>query len=144
MKIMKKSFSLIEVLVFVTIFSLFFVAAATVVVVSLRNMKTSEHKIIATRYAEELLEWLRSQKEIDWNVFNSSHSGTYCFSTSPISTWPSNSPCGGYLESIFKREVTLTRVDANKVNVVITVTWTEMGTTYKVPINSVFTIWESQ
>jgi prepilin-type N-terminal cleavage/methylation domain len=58
----KKSFTLIEVLIFVTILSLFFVAAAAVTIVSLRNLKVQEHKILATRYAEELLELAKREK----------------------------------------------------------------------------------
>ncbi|MDO8498060.1 MAG: type II secretion system protein, partial [bacterium] len=65
----KSAFSLIEVLVFTSILSIFFVAAATVTTVSLRNLKISERKIIATRYMEDVASWLRAQKESDWNTF---------------------------------------------------------------------------
>jgi prepilin-type N-terminal cleavage/methylation domain len=140
----KKSFTLIEVLIFVTILSLFFVAATTVTIVSLRNLKVQEHKILATRYAQELVEWLRGEKEIDWNQFTT-HTGTYCFNSSQITSWGSRGNCSGYgLNNLYKREVTLT-VQGNpayQVNVSITVLWQELGQTYQVPINTVFTVWE--
>ena len=143
----KKSFTLIEVLIFVTILSLFFVTAITITVVSLRNLKIQEHKILATRYAEELLEWLRGEKEADWNQFTT-HSGPYCFNSSPIpmSNWPTsgNCPPASFLNNLYKREVILTPQGSPpyQVNVSITVLWQELGQTYQVPINTVFTVWE--
>jgi type II secretory pathway pseudopilin PulG len=140
----KKSFTLIEVLIFVTILSLFFVVAAAVTIASLRNLKVQEHKILATRYAQELVEWLRGEKEVDWNQFTT-YTGKYCFNSSPITSWGSLGNCSDYgLNNLYKREVNLT-VQGNpayQVNVSITVLWQELGQTYKIPINTVFTVWE--
>lgn len=147
--IIKKNaaFSLIEVLVFTSILSLFFVVAAAVTTASLRNMKINEHKILATRYAEELLEWLRGEKETDWNAFvNNRSNKNYCFSISPITSWPSPGSCpanGGLNPPIYKREVTLTTTGGGfQVRVSIVVSWQDLGHTYSVPINTVFSIWE--
>jgi len=143
----KKSFTLIEVLIFITILSLFFVVATAVTIASLRNLKIQEHKILATRYAEELLEWLRGEKEIDWNQFIN-YRGTYCFNSSPIpmSNWPASGNCltGSFLNNLYKREVILNpqRSPPYKVSVSITVSWQELGQTYQIPINTVFTVWE--
>ncbi len=144
-------FSLIEVLVFVTILALFFVTASAVVTVSLRNMKINEHKILATRYGEEALEWLRGEKEEDWSTFVSdsrfsSNPVTYCFNDL---SWSSPTPCNtdALTPAIFKREGILERLDCGdgfycKVIVTITVHWRELGTSYQVPLNTIFTIWE--
>jgi len=142
----KKSFTLIEVLIFLAILSLFFVAAAAVTIVSLRNLKVQEHKILATRYGEELLEWLRGEKEADWNQFTT-HNDTYCFNSLPINNWPAASgSClsDSFLNNLYKREVTLNPQGSPpyQVNVSITVSWQELGQSYQVPINSIFTIWE--
>lgn len=143
-------FSLVEVLVFITILSIFFVAAAAITTASLRNMKINEHKILATRYGEELLEWLRGEKEADWNNFvnrSSINGTTYCFSNTPINNWPTTtgscSSFNGLNPPIYKRELSLTTAPGgNQVNVSINVSWQEMGNTYSVPINTVFTVWE--
>jgi type II secretory pathway pseudopilin PulG len=147
MRTKKKSFTLIEVLIFVTILSLFFVVASAVTITSLQNLKVQEHKILATRYAEELLEWLRGEKEVDWNKFIN-YRGNYCFNSSPIpmSNWPAsgNCPTASFLNNLYKREVILTPQGSPpyQVNVSITVSWQELGQTYQVPINTVFTVWE--
>ncbi len=112
----EQSFSLLEVLIFVTILSLFFVAALTVTIASLRSTKVNENKLIAKHYAQELYDWLRTQKELNWGgtcFYSPAEAGTvpscysptenentftirastfpreYCFQTSPITSWPS-------------------------------------------------------
>jgi len=154
----KKSFTLIEVLIFVTILSLFFVVAAAVTIASLRNLKIQEHKILATRYAEELLEWLRGEKEENWggelyNISNPVDSftekvsqwgsdQTICFNSLD---WNNTSPCNYSLDQFFKRSASFTWNPGNyiyQVNVAILVEWQELGQTYQIPINTVFTVWE--
>lgn len=150
---MKKSFSLIEVLIFISILSLFFATAAAVVTISLRNMKINEHKILATRYAEELLEWLRGEKEEDWTMFvslrtDAAETRTYCFNSQLTSNWPAVSNCQSYYgisginPVIYKRSASLKRNGENQVDVLITVDWQEAGVNYSVPIKSTFTLWE--
>jgi len=139
------AFTLIEVLIFTAILSMFFVAAAAVTVASLRNFKTQEYKILATRYAQELLDWLKGEKEADWNSF-SARSGAYCFNISPIINWPSQGNCSTYgLKNFFKRQVILTPQGSPpfQVNVSISVEWQEAGgNLYQVPLKTVFTVWE--
>ncbi len=143
-----RGFSLIEVLVFVTILSLFFVAASSVSIVSLRNLKSNENKILATRYAEELVDWLSGEKEDDWNIFynKSSNAGTvYCFNNLVI-TWPASGACASYgLSAFFKREATLKRglIGSDpKIDVTVDVSWSEASQTLKVPIKTIFTRFE--
>ncbi len=135
-------FSLIEVLVFVSILALFFVAAIAVVAASLRNIQINEHKIIAAHYAEELSEWIGSQKEINWNDFVARSSATpYCFKNL---SWVAG-PCGATdkVALIFTRQAIVTaNGDSTQVTVAISVSWMEPGGTYKVPINNVYRIWE--
>lgn len=147
----KEGFSLIEVLVFISIFSVFFVVAIAAITVTLRNMKKNEHKVLATRYAEELQEWLKTEKEIDWYSFSTTYPNqTYCFNLS-ITAWPTAGSCSGFNgivgvdPSIFKRELVLTVPGSNpvsQVNATITVSWQEIGQTYQVVLNSSFNSWE--
>lgn len=157
-KLLYSSFSLIEVLIFVAILGLFFVAAASITTVSIRNMKTNENKIIATHYAEELLNWLRTEKESDWSLFAGKTSiiypavpptaAYYCFETSPIPNWPASvGECQttDLLNSQYLRNVAISKDDASsptKFFIAITVSWQEGGNSYEVPLNTVFTVWE--
>lgn len=142
-------FSLIEVLVFVSILSLFFVAAATVVTVSLRNMKINEKKIVATRYAEDLSEWLRSERDVDWTQFVNNYADkTYCFNTD-LPDWFSAMPpsaCNySFSANNFKRYATLTKISETQVDVLLHVEWQDsigLGGTMQVPMATTFTIWD--
>lgn len=146
----KNAFSLIEVLVFVSILSIFIIAAITATTASLRNMKVNEHKILATKYSQELVEWLRSEKEENWETFVSTYTTTspgktYCFNDADIS-WPAEGECAtdGLSPAIYKRQATLTSyaVPVARVGVNVIVSWTELGIGHTVPVNTVFTVFE--
>lgn len=156
------SFTLIEVIIFIGILSIFFVTSAAIVTYSIQSMTANEHKIIATQYAEDLLAWIRAQKEADWNSF-SSRFGTspidYCFNTDPVPDWPAEqktcsdlaaSPFGSppTIPPIFNRDVELTAdtnapAPATRVTVKIKVWWTEPTGTVTIPLNSELSIWEN-
>ncbi len=147
----EQSFTLVEVLVFLTILSLFFITVSAITTYSLRNLKTQENKMIATNYAQQLLEWLRGQKEKDWNEFakKSSTTGiTYCFNNnlSLDSNFPTSGRCNNYnLDLRFKREATLTNLTNNpvaKIKLGITVKWQEGNNIFSVPLDTIFSIWE--
>jgi len=142
----RKGFSLIEVLVFTAVLGLFFVAAVSVTTFNLKNMKIQEHKILATRYAEEGNEWLKQEKEDDWSTFitrGSAGGTTYCLNNSL--SWGSSSPCGSYgLSTIYKRELLIKNSGSpvNQVDATVTVSWQDMGTDLSVPIKTVFKLLE--
>lgn len=152
MQIKQRGFTLIEVLVFVSIISVFFVIVASLATVALHNIAITQRKIIATRYAEEMQEWLRYQKDANWNTFatKASNLGTnYCFNSQlSDGVWPQSDICPttGILElssvnKIYSRKVTLTSIN-QQVNVVITVSWNDGISTSQTVINTTFAPWE--
>lgn len=151
MKKSLKGFSLVEVLVFTAILGLFFVAAMSVTTFNLKNMKIQEHKILATRYAEEANEWIKQEKEDDWTEFikHGSLTGkTYCLNDSLDSLIWSTSDCGEVYTlgtpGFFKRELLINNSTppVNQVNATITVTWKEGENIYNVSIKNVFKLLE--
>lgn len=154
----KKGFTLVEVLIFTLLISFLFIALIILSVNSLFQTKVNEHKILATYYAEELREWLRSQKDADWNAFIAqlaSNSYGMCFLSTP-SSW--NGPAcpstgcpttcaftlGDSPNQIFQRYA-LYSVGipignlSEEVRVEITVVWREGGRTFTVPLYATFT-----
>lgn len=168
----KQGFSLIEVLVFVSILSVFFVTAISVSVSSFKNLQYNEHKIIASKYAQDVVEWTRSEKETDWggrlnaggNTFTEKvtqqgnagnlYQTTFCFNTSPIVAWPGTGACASTsfipfntgFSAGYTRQVVFTSTVASgfvtTVNMQVTVQWYENGVTNQVPVNTLFTIYE--
>lgn len=139
----KKSFSLIEVLIFISVLSLFFVAALSVTTFNIKNMKIQEHKILAVKYAEEAIEWLKQEKEDEWFTFiaRAGSSQNYCLNGL---NWGSTGACGeNYIlgaPSIFKRDLSIVNsgTPVNQVSAVVTVAWKEGDIDFNVPIKTVF------
>lgn len=164
----RNSFTLIEVLLFVTILSVFFIMATFVTTASLRNMKFNEHKIKANHYSRQLEDWLRAQKEIDWGgdqclasccaagcnftqrVTQDSLNSKFCFNDFPITDWPAPNTLGCNsvysLDSIFSREVQFESLSVDnyivQVGITITVSWLELGQQKNVTTNTTFSILE--
>lgn len=151
----KSAFSLVEVLIFVSILSVFFVVAAAVVSVSLRNLSISEHKVYASHYATELIEWVRSQSQDDWNAFVNAYAPaggqTYCFNSVNITGWGPTGNCSsdftGLSPAIYNREVTITGINSScgftcQARIEVTVMWKEAGIGLTVPVSTVISVWE--
>ncbi len=144
----QKSFTLVEVLIFVTIITLFFISAVAIVNLSLLNMKNSEYRILATHEAQQLKEWLDSERNEDWNEFTdninfgSQTKVTRCF---PSLTWGGN--CDMKLNKIFTRTVDFSKRETKGgevtvINALIKVSWPLGNNNYEVTVPTTFSLWE--
>lgn len=146
MKKNRIAFTLIEVLIFCGIVSTFFVSAAAITTFLLRSMKANEHKIIATRYAEELLEWVRAEKEKDWN---STVGMTGCYNVSPVASTACapTEVLGEAPNKIYNRKseiINTVTVDSDVVQrtIRVTVEWMEGANKHSVALDTIVGIWE--
>jgi type II secretory pathway pseudopilin PulG len=64
-----KGFTLIELVIFISVFSIFFITATGIALSTLRNTKIAKERILATRSAQEAMDWLDSVKQQDWEKF---------------------------------------------------------------------------
>ncbi len=137
----KRAFTLIEVLVFISIFSTAIITILTIVNYAGFSLKNAQNKIFATHYAEELVEWLKYQRDSGGYTLLESKSFvggvTYCFNDVNIS-WPiASGGCGeNYnLHNFYKRELTLdTDTLNNQINATINTYWKVLGRTSSVEI----------
>jgi prepilin-type N-terminal cleavage/methylation domain-containing protein len=145
-RLLQKGLSIVEVLIAVSILSMIFIAASYATSISLSRSKYNQDRILASRYADELEEWLRGEKESEWSSFvaksASSPGLTYCFNSTTIS-WPASGSCGSTfgLNNRFKREVVLSGT-GTQVDVEVTVQWKDASRTYSVPVDTVFVLWD--
>lgn len=150
----KKSFSLIEVLIFVTILSLFLIIAVSIITVSMRQNTLKINMLKATHYNEQLLDWIRSEKEMDWNIFTGNAGNfTYCFKDDVWLTWPSavtnKDSClynlgtdTKYRRYAIFQTTTLPNGIVTQVGVTVYSDWQEAGNTHSTKLDSLFTVWE--
>jgi len=168
----QNGFTFVEVLVFASIFSVFFVTAITIVTFSLRQSQTNMNKLQAEHYANELLTWIRTEKEAYWGgqvyispnpadsfteLATQNYPGSaitnFCFNsnaivwTTPIaSTVVAN--CGFNFHTIFRRYAVLSStISASPLAVTqvvaqVTVEWKEGVNVHKTTIQSAYTLWE--
>lgn len=142
----QKGLSLMEVLIAVGILSMIFMAASMATTISLSRSKYNQNRILASRYADELEEWMAGEKEANWSTFvarsASAPGNTYCFNSGTLS-WPSIGSCGTTfgLNSRFKREAILSGT-GTQVDVEITVQWKDGANTYSVPVDTVYALWD--
>lgn len=132
----EKGQSLVEVIVALAIALLVILALVRVTVISMRNASFARNQALATQYAQEAMEWIRSQRDEDWGNLAE---GTYCLSDSL--SWSTGS-CSYTLEGIFKREAVLTPQEADKFEVLVTVSWAEASETHQSELTSYLTKWE--
>lgn len=138
--------SMIEVLIAISILSIIFISAAYATSISLSRSKYNQDRILASRYGDELEEWLRGEKETSWSTFvarsAASPGVTYCFNSTSIS-WPVSGTCGTTfgLNNRFLREATLIGT-GTQVSIRISVQWKDASRTYTVPVDTVFSLWD--
>lgn len=121
----KNSFTLIEVLVFVSILLVFFITAMIITTYNLKSLKTSQYKILASYYTGQAIDWLTVEKWIDWNNFLNKSNSIYCLNQL---SWDFPGNCSNYslgTPAIFKRELTLT-TNNNQVEAQIKISWNDV------------------
>ena len=120
---------LVEVLVAVTLVVLVLVAAVNVTTKSARNTRVLGDKLEATRFAEIKLDEVLIDKEVEVEDF--------------FDNQRSDGSCGTYgTDDEYSCEIDYQYnevVDADRVEVVVTISWLEGDQTYEVAINKVFT-----
>lgn len=159
---MRKSFSLIEVLIFISIISVFLVTSAAIITISMRQNSLQINKLKAVHYNDQLLEWISSQKEIDWNNFVAKatslpSNNVYCFCNEDLS-WTTAvieankaDCCPTPLSQVYKRYISLTAsvyaptgfTPSSQVEVTINTDWQEGGNSYSTKLHTLFTPWEN-
>lgn len=139
--------TLVEVVVSIFVISLILIALMSAVNFSLTNTQYAKNKAIATKYAQEAVEWLRSERDSSWNTFynRSSIAGrTYCVKSVP--SWPmTEGVCnsGDYINNTyFLRQIVLTRSGADKVLINVNISWSQGSRTPSINIGTFLTKWE--
>jgi type II secretory pathway pseudopilin PulG len=141
--------SLIEIVVAIGVIVLILVALISAVTTGLRNAEFARNKGQATKYAQQVIEWLRTQRDAGWASFYDfagpgGSSRTYCINTL---AWPGTGPCSitnvmsGDSFNIFHREVTLSQSSPARVAIRVRVFWEEGQRTSEVTVDTYLTKW---
>ncbi|QQS43577.1 hypothetical protein IPM65_05505 [Candidatus Roizmanbacteria bacterium] len=153
----KEAFSLIEVIVFMTLVSIVLISAVGFTMRLVHNMSYNQHKLYATHYVQDLKEWLDGEREADWQAFQSysSQAGTtYCANNALAITDTlaslSTGTCpftgvGTQDPRVFRRTLILTKDvagTATRVTALLEVAWMEDGVQQTESITTVYSLWQ--
>ncbi|PJE62359.1 hypothetical protein COU88_05420 [Candidatus Roizmanbacteria bacterium CG10_big_fil_rev_8_21_14_0_10_39_6] len=127
----KSGFTIIEIIVFVALFSFSIVYIFSAMISTSNSMKQSQMRTIANHENGELVEWLLYNKNVlayngfvaeIWPAGDTQNAKTYCFNDvlDEYATWPnSEGTCSGFdLQNLFKREAVFTMADTVVINIV--------------------------
>lgn|SRR3989338_919335 len=134
MKKRKSGFTIIEIIVFVGVFSFSIVYILSAVLYTSNSMKQSQLRTIASHENGELVEWLLYRRNVlaysgfideIWPLGDTGNAKTYCFNDvlDESATWPgAEGSCVSYdLQNQLKREAVFTLQDT--VVIEITTSW---------------------
>ena len=138
-----KGQSLFEVVLSLAIISIIIVALVYLSSDSVSNTTFSKTKTEASKKAQEAIEWLRSQRDADWDDFTSKVAppGKYCLDDLD---WNNAGVCAvdDYLpNSILVRDLTLSTTAANRITAEVVVSWKDSDGTHQTRVVTDFTNW---
>lgn len=143
--------SLFEVVMALGIMAMIIVTLVLLATLSIRNSSYSVNKSLASKYSQEMIEWLRSQRDTDWDSFyQKTTAQKWCMPTLSwtesimnVACYPDNPVVG--TNNLF-REVTLSSslVDPQNVEVDVNVYWNDSQGRHEVHTNTVFSNWRSK
>ena len=139
--------SLFEIMLALAITTLIIVAIVALTATSIRNTTFSKNKTLATRYSQEATEWLRGERDADFEVFEGrALIPQYCL---PSLSWVAATvgACGAGQEIIdtpFKREISFSISVVNDKTLIqasINVYWTDAQGLHEVRSVTNFSDW---
>jgi Tfp pilus assembly protein PilV len=147
-KIFKFEFgqSFFELIVAIGMIGFVLLALVSLATLSVRNASFSRNQAEAARLGQDLVEWLRVERDSDWNNFvaKTTQSPLLCFRTANWSdTTIGQCNTSDMIKGLFYREAAFSYVDANgdtrndTVEAIIRVYWTD-GQGYHVVTNSIY------
>jgi Tfp pilus assembly protein PilV len=139
--------SLIEVVVSVSVISLILVTLVSAITFSMSNTQYAKSKAIATKHAQEAVEFIRSQRDENWlNVYshsNNSPGSKYCLKSLGWPAGTGSCTSTDYITNTnYLREVILSRSGTDRINVNVIVYWIQGSHTSQVTVDSILTNWD--
>ena len=140
--------SLFEVVLALALSTLIIVALVSLVSSSIRNSSYSRNKTYATRYTQEATEWLRGQRDGDWDVFSTN----FLFCPTPphvqcldTLAWENCGTCSDteFIGNIFKREISFTDIEVDSVTVEVKTYWSDSQGIHEVRSSTILTDWRT-
>jgi Tfp pilus assembly protein PilV len=141
--------SLFEVLFAIAVIGILITGIVSLSAKSVRNSDYSQSNALATKFAQEAMEWIRKYRDTNWDDFisHSSASGArWCINSLPNPpAWSLGTSCGNnkIIGTPFTRELIMSTDSVNPqiVNVTVEVKWDDSSGTHTVKSISSLSKW---
>jgi Tfp pilus assembly protein PilV len=143
----EKGQSLFEVVLALAVAALIIIAIVALATISIRNASFSRNQSLATRHAQEAIEWLRGQRDEGWDVFAArALTSPWCLKSL---SWTDAiiGECGSsdfISDTIFKREISFIILDASSIDTEVKVSWQDTQGLHETKTLTTFTDWREQ
>ena len=146
----QKGQSLFEVVLSLAVITVVIVALIILAYSSIRNANYSKNQTLATKHSQEVIEWLRGERDSDFDFFYdkalTAGGGSYCF---PSLSWTaaklgSCDDSDVIVGTILKREIFFTIVDLANIEVQAVVYWDDAQGLHEVRAITNYTDWRAQ
>lgn len=150
-----QGFTLIEVLVATSIVIMVLVGISSGVSFAVKNTRFSQEKALSVRYAQEALEWVRSQRDqIGWQGFFSvldeegPNQFYYCLPSLPSDisgfralTSQTTGDCSLIDGTSFDRRLQIVIVNGTEIGFTSTIVWQDASQQYETSLNTTLREW---
>ena len=142
----RKGQSIIEAAVAIAIASLIITALVGLGIGALRSAAVSKNRSMATSYAQEAMEAIRSIRDRGFSGL-ATCCGDSCTPCSPCelyqvgSQWECRSDSGETLDSIFTRSFSIYKESTGQLKITVIVGWTDSAGDHQVVLDSYLTNW---
>ncbi len=144
----QKGQSLFEVVVSLAVITLIIVAIVNLATNSIRNSDFSRDKTLSARYSQEVLEWLRGQRDTNFTTFSANAlTTTWCFQTLAWSSVGTCLPSQTIAGTKFRREGYFNTSQLSGKTIIQTtvrVYWSDSGGDHEVRSATSLTDWRQQ
>lgn len=149
----QKGQSLFEIIVALAVSTLIIIALVALASTSIKNSTYSRNNTVATRYVQQAMEWLRSERDSDWDSFylRGSNTSSWCLTSLDWSDSRPEQTCQDdefITNTFFYRTVHFTPgsvnvngVDKDFMDVLVKVYWTDTQGLHEVTSTTRFSDW---
>lgn len=137
--------SLFEVVVALAVVTLIIIALVALASTSIRNVDFSKNKTLATRYSQEAIEWLRGERDFDFDAFyQKALTPTWCMDTLVLDDIGQCDTTEVIAGTIFRREAAFSIINSANVEAEVNVYWEDAQGLHEVKTVTNFTDWRTQ
>jgi len=129
--------SLFEVIVALALVTLIITAVVTLATSSIRNADFSRDNALATKYAQEAVEWMRQERDVSWSTFR-----TATLSKTQLGTLSWSAGTDVIPGTKFKRTMKFDHDGDDSVTADVIVKWEDGNGVHEVKSRTILTNWQ--